>query len=98
MIRPPSCTTAATKPAVASPYRRAIVSSPALSPFTICPPFRPEAPQPTFAPSSTTTRCPRSASSSAADSPVNPAPTTQTSAATSPASGGRGGAWCAVAA
>ena len=80
------------------PYRRPIVSRLAFSPLTICPPFRPEAPQPTLAPSSTRTWCPRSASSSPADSPVKPAPTMQTSTARSPASAGRSGAGLRVAA
>ena len=70
------------------PSCAAILSCPEENPVQICPPLRPDAPWPTVSASSTTTLWPASASSSAAESPVNPAPTMHTSAEISPASGG----------
>ena len=55
-------------------------------PLPICPPLRPLAPHPTGSASSTMTEYPRSARCKAAEIPVNPAPTTQTSALSHPAS------------
>ena len=51
------------------------------------PPLRPDAPQAMRRPSSKVTSRPRRASSSAADKPAIPAPTTQTSVLAAPDSG-----------
>ena len=67
-------------------------------PLPTWPPFRPLAPHPTRAASSTMTEYPRSARCRAAETPVKPAPTMQTSADSGPASAGRGTSAGAVAA
>ena len=67
-------------------------------PLPTCPPLRPLAPHPTRFASSTMTEYPRSARCRAAETPVNPAPTTHTSAASRPASAGRRSSPGAVAA
>ena len=53
-------------------------------PLMSCPPLRPDAPQPTRLASTSATEKPRSASVKVVATPVNPAPTTQTSALTLP--------------
>jgi hypothetical protein len=63
---------------------------PGENPVQIWPPLRPEAPQATVPWSSSATVKPRALSSSAADSPVKPAPTTATSASMESSSAGKG--------
>ena len=66
--------------ALSSPTCLTYSSMPSSKPLIACPPLRPEAPNPTLAPSKTMTFFPFSASSNAADKPKNPAPITHTSA------------------
>ncbi len=80
------------------PKRASIRSGSHFSPAITWPPLRPEAPQPGSSASSSATRAPASARCRAADRPVKPPPTTQTSARVSPCSGGVSGALAAVAA
>lgn len=70
-----------------SGMKRPNVSMSQAKPPISWPPLRPLAAQPTRDASSTVTEWPRSARLSAADSPVSPAPITQTSASVAPASG-----------
>ncbi len=58
-------------------------------PMIICPPLRPDAPQPTRLASTTATRLPAFASSSALYRPKKPAPTTHTSTSRFSCSDGR---------
>ena len=60
-------------------------------PEWICPPFRPDAPLAMLFASTSTTSAPASARCSAAERPVKPPPTTQTSARREPSSGGYSG-------
>ncbi len=83
---------------ISAPKSASIWSGSNFSPGLTCPPLRPDAPHPTSLASSTRTSTPFSAKCSAADSPVNPAPTTTTSARASPANGGVSGPVAAVSA
>ena len=53
-------------------------------PLAVCPPFRPDAPQPIFCASNNATESPFFARFKAAETPVNPPPTTHTSVCSSP--------------
>ena len=75
---------------IVRPSWRRIAPSPDRLPVT-CPPFLPVAPSPIRSASSNTTSTPRSASSSAVATPVNPPPTIATSARASSSSAGRAG-------
>ena len=76
-----------------TPCRRASAASEVANSAEHQPPFRPDAPNPATSRSSTATRSEGSASASecAVQSPVNPAPTMQTSTSRSSVSAGRGG-------
>jgi hypothetical protein len=71
-----------------SPYCLTSTSGPCLRPTIIMPPFRVDAPQPRLWASRTATEAPRSASTRAAETPVNPAPTTTTSVREGNSAGG----------
>ena len=75
-------------PARAEPSVRSSALIDSRRPLPIWPPLRPLAPHPIRAASSTITEYPRSARCRAAEIPVNPAPTMQTSAVSRPASAG----------
>jgi hypothetical protein len=69
-----------------APFRRCM---PQGKPMIICPPLRPDAPQPTRLASTMATRLPALASSIALYRPKKPAPTTQTSTSRFSCSDGR---------
>ncbi len=81
---------ATSRPPASGPQRERISAGSILSPGITCPPLRPEAPKPISHASIKETATPRSARCNAVESPLNPPPTTRTSASSGASTPGAG--------